>query len=310
MNNRRTFILIATLAMNLRRLMQLALMVGGLLITSAGLEIKAAMPGMAGDIQRSFSNTQFGRVHHWSIGQGSTLLMLHQSGQTSTEFLAIAPLLADSFRVVAIDLPNHGQSDTSDHELTVDEYADAVVDVLDNMGITQAHMLGQHGGASVVINLGIRYADRVGKVILSGAGRDEDVDEEKLQEMLNTPMTRDLPIDVDGDFLQKTWSVYRKMSASNTPPEVTFQPFLSSLTLRQRRYDLHYAVYRYSPNLDEFNKETLLLKAEEDIYAGDVAALQRRIPGSILRNIPNCGSWQFFEQPELHAEIIQEFLSQ
>ncbi|MDP7666192.1 MAG: alpha/beta hydrolase [Candidatus Poseidoniia archaeon] len=294
--------------MNRRQLLFSALLISTSLIGSFDLGVNAAMPGMAGDIQRSYSNTRFGRVHHWSIGQGSTLLMLHQSGQASTEFLAIAPLLADSFTVVGIDLPNHGQSDTSDHELTVDEYADAVIDVLDNMGITQAHMLGQHGGAVVVINLGIRYPERVGKVILSGAGHDENVSEEELQKKLNTPMTRDLPIDVDGDFLQKTWSVYRKMSASNTPPEVTFQPFLSSLTLRQRRYDLHYAVYRYSPNLDEFNKETLLLKAEEDIYAGDVAALQRRIPGSIVRKIPDCGAWQFFEQPELHKQIIEEFL--
>ena len=272
-----------------------------------GLGVNATMPGMAGDIQRSYANTEFGRVHYWEIGQGSVLLMFHQSGQTSTEFLAVAPLLADTYKVVAIDLPNHGQSDTSDHELTIDEYADAVIDVMDSMGINQAHMLGQHGGAAVAINLGLRYSERVEKVILSGAGRDEEITEEKLEELLNTPMTRDLPIDLEGEFLQKTWSVYRKMSASNTPPEVTFQPFLSSLSLRQRRYDLHYAVYRYSPNLNEFNKETLLLEAEEDIYAGDVVGLQQRITGSILQKVPNCGSWQFFEQPELHAQIIREF---
>ena len=273
-----------------------------------GLGVNATMPGMAGDIQRSYANTEFGRVHYWEIGQGSVLFMFHQSGQTSTEFLAVAPLLADTYKVVAIDLPNHGQSDTSDHELTIDEYADAVIDVMDSMGINQAHMLGQHGGAAVVINLGLRYSERVEKVILSGAGRDEEITEEKLEELLNTPMTRDLPIDLEGEFLQKTWSVYRKMSASNTPPEVTFQPFLSSLSLRQRRYDLHYAVYRYSPNLNEFNKETLLLEAEEDIYAGDVKGLQQRIKGSIYKTVPNCGSWQFFEQPELHAQIIREFL--
>ena len=273
-----------------------------------GSGVNAAMPGMTGDIQRSYTNTEFGRVHYWEIGQGPVLVMFHQSGQTSTEFLGVAPFLADTYRVVAMDLPNHGQSDTSDHELTMDEYADAVIDVLDSMGINQAHMLGQHGGAAVVINLGLRYSERVGKVILSGAGRDENMTEEKLEELLNTPMTRDLPIDLEGEFLQKTWSVYRKMSASNTPPEVTFQPFLSSLSLRQRRYDLHYAVYRYSPNLNEFNKETLLLEAEEDIYAGDVKGLQQRIKGSIYKTVPNCGSWQFFEQPELHAQIIRDFL--
>ena len=269
----------------------------------------ADMTGMAGDIKRSYVDTEYGRVHYWEIGEGPALILFHQSGQTSSEYLAIAPLLADDYRVIAIDLPNHGQSDTSDHELTMDEYADSVIDVMDNIGVDRAHMLGQHGGAYVAINLGIRYPDRVGKTVLSGAGRDGEMTQEKIDELINTPMTRDLPIDMDGEFLQKTWDVYRKMSASNTPPEVTFQPFLNSLSLRQRRYDLHYAVYRYSPDLNQFNKEALLLEAEEDIYAGDVMSLHQNIQGSIYKKVPNSGSWQFFEEPELNASIIRDFIN-
>ena len=269
----------------------------------------ADMTGMGGDIQRSYADTEHGRVHYWEIGEGPALILFHQSGQTSSEYLAIGPLLADDYRVIAIDLPNHGQSDTSDHELTMDEYADSVIDVMDNIGVDRAHMLGQHGGAYVAINLGIRYPDRVGKTVLSGAGRDGEMTQEKIDELINTPMTRDLPIDMDGEFLQKTWDVYRKMSASNTPPEVTFQPFLNSLSLRQRRYDLHYAVYRYSPDLNQFNKEALLLEAEEDIYAGDVMSLHQNIQGSIYKKVPNSGSWQFFEEPELNASIIRDFIN-
>ena len=268
----------------------------------------ADMTGMGGDIQRSYADTEHGRVHYWEIGEGPALILFHQSGQTSSEYLAMGPLLADDYRVIAIDLPNHGQSDTSDHELTMDEYADSVIDVMDNIGVDRAHMLGQHGGAYVAINLGIRYPDRVGKTVLSGAGRDGEMTQEKIDELINTPMTRDLPIDMDGEFLQKTWDVYRKMSAKNTSPEVTFQPFLSSLSLRQRRYDLHYAVYRYSPDLNQFNKEALLLEAEEDIYAGDVMSLHQNIPGSLYKKVANSGSWQFFEEPELNANIIRDFL--
>ena len=52
-----------------------------------------------------------------------------------------------------------------------------------------------------------------------------------------------------------------------------------------------------------------LLEAEEDIYAGDVAALQKRIKGSIIKKVPNSGSWQFYEEPELNAQIIIDFLN-
>ena len=55
-------------------------------------------------------------------------------------------------------------------------------------------------------------------------------------------------------------------------------------------------------------KETLLLEGEEDIYAGDVAGLQKRIKKSIIVKLPGVGSWQFYENPELHDDVITEFL--
>ena len=269
----------------------------------------ADMPGMSGEIRRDYSDTQFGRVHYWTIGEGPALVLIHQSGQTSAEYLSLAPYLADTFKIIGIDLPNHGQSDTSKYELNVDEYADSIIDVIDDINIRKIHALGQHGGALVAINLGLRYPERTDKLILSGAGREENLSEEQIQKLIDQPMTRDLPVDIDGEFLNKTWSVYRKMSATNTTPEMTFRPFLTSLINRQRKYDMHYAIYRYQPKLDELKKETLLLEAVEDIYAGDVAALKRSIKGSIIKKVPNSGSWQFYEEPEINAEIISEFLN-
>ena len=272
------------------------------------LDAFAEMPGMSGEIRREYSDTSFGRVHLWTMGDGPALLLIHQSGQTSDEYLSLAPVLADSFKVIGIDLPNHGQSDSSKYELNADEFGDVVIEVLDNIGVEKIHILGQHGGASIGINLGIRYPDRVGKLILSGAGREENQTQEQIQEMIDRPMTRDLPIDMDGEFLDKTWNVYRKMSASTTTPDVTFRPFLTSLINRQRKFDMHYAIFRYQPNLDDLKKETLLLEGEEDMYAGDVAGLQKRIKKSIIVKLPGVGSWQFYENPELHDDVITEFL--
>ena len=271
--------------------------------------VTAEMPGMSGEIRRDYSDTQFGRVHYWTIGEGPALLLVHQSGQTSAEYLSLAPFLADTYKVIGIDLPHHGQSDTSEYELNVDEYTDSVIDVLNHIEVDKVHVLGQHGGATVAINMGLRYPERTDKLILSGAGREENLTEEQIQKLIDQPMTRDLPVDIDGAFLKKTWSVYRKMSASKTTPEMTFRPFLTSLINRQRKYDMHYAIYRYQPNLDELKKETLLLEAEEDIYAGDVVALQKNIEGSIIKKVPASGSWQFYEEPEINAEIITNFLN-
>ena len=167
------------------------------------MNLLAEMPGMSGEIRRDYTDTSFGRVHFWTIGSGPALLLLHQSGQTSAEYLTLGPVLADSFMVIGIDLPNHGQSDSSKHEMNADEYADSILQVMDNIGVDDFHFLGQHGGAAIGINLGIRHPERIGKLILSGAGREENLTEEQIQELIDRPMTRDLPVDADGEFLDK-----------------------------------------------------------------------------------------------------------
>ncbi len=87
--------------------------------------VNAAPRGIDPQLQRAYLSTQsFGQLHYWSVGDGPVVIMLHQSAQSAAEFAAIGPLLAKDFRVLAIDLPGHGQSDTPPHELTMDDYGD------------------------------------------------------------------------------------------------------------------------------------------------------------------------------------------
>ena len=141
--------------------------------------------------------------------------------------------------------------------------------------------------------------------------RCETIIEEEIREAGQTLIGwRDLPVDPDGDFLQKTWAIYRRMSAPDTPPELTFEPFIVSLQNRIRAYDMHYAIYRYDwPALiGDLDKEILLIEGADDGFAGDVMALHKRLPGSQYAKVPG-GSWQFYEKPAEHAEVIAEFLS-
>ncbi|GIS40509.1 MAG: hypothetical protein Ct9H90mP13_03550 [Pseudomonadota bacterium] len=85
----------------------------------------------------------------------SCFLFLHPSGPKFSRIFDIGAVLADSFKVIGIDLPNPGQSDSSKHEMNADEYAGSILQVMDNIGVDDFHFLGQHGGAAIGINLGI-----------------------------------------------------------------------------------------------------------------------------------------------------------
>ena len=220
----------------------------------------------------------------------------------------MAPLLADTFQVVGIDLPGHGRSEDPDHELELEDLTEAVVAVLDDLGADRTHMLGHHGGVSVCIDLANRHPDRVEKVILSGGGTRSA---EQLSALKAQPMTRDLPMDADGDFLTQTWKVYRKMSAQKTPPEITILPFNVGLQARLRPYDIHQALYRWDGETarKNFTKEALLIRGLEDIYSGDVAARHAQMDNSTYVEIADGGAWLFYEQPEVCAEVIRDFFS-
>ncbi len=257
--------------------------------------------------QRGFVTTRFGQVHYWTWGEGPVLLMLHQSAQSSDEYLRIAPHLVDRFRILAIDQPGHGPSDDPDHELSVEEHTDAIIDVLDELGVYRCDALGHHGGAYLALSFASSCPERVGKAVFSGLGI---LPQSTIDTLLNQPMSRDLPLDEAGEFLQRTWEIYRRMTAAGVPPEITALPFIVSLNARSRPYDMHFAILRWdaSDALERLAQPTLLIRGAEDLYSGDVQAVHAMMPNSRFETVAGGGAWLMYEQPEACAALIREFL--
>ena len=81
---------------------------------------------------RAYASTRFGQLHYWTTGEGPLLVLIHQCCHSAEEFAYAAPFLAPHFKVLAIDLPGHGESDDPDHELEVQEFGEAILAVLDH----------------------------------------------------------------------------------------------------------------------------------------------------------------------------------
>lgn len=103
--------------------------------------------------------------------------------------------------------------------MNVDEYFEAVAAVLDAVDVRLTHVLGHHGGCMLGVNIATNDPDRVSKLVPSGSGISDPTIAERL---LNNPMTRDLPMDAEGEYLTQTWAVYQSMSAPETFLETTF----------------------------------------------------------------------------------------
>jgi len=259
--------------------------------------------------KKAYCTTAFGDVHYWHAGTGPVLLMLHQASQSSAEFAAIAPMLADHFTILALDYPGHGQSDDPDRELLVPDFSAAVVAVLDELAIDRAHVCGHHSGGFLAIDLAVNHKDRIEKVIMSGIGIRT---EENVRAVLERPMTRNLPIDTDGEFLARSWDVYRQLSSPGVPAETTFNWFIVGLEARRRPFDAHFAVLRWDrdPVLQQLRKRTLLICGEFDPFAEAPERLLDVIPDSRLVHIAGGGAFLFYEKPAECAQEILEFLEE
>ena len=51
-----------------------------------------------------------GWVHYAEEGKGSPLILLHANPGDGKDFEAIIPVLAQQYRVIALDLPGYGES--------------------------------------------------------------------------------------------------------------------------------------------------------------------------------------------------------
>ena len=117
-------------------------------------------------LRDGFASTRHGRIHYLEAGTGSPLLLLHSNGCSAHEYIASMPGLAAEHRCIAWDMPGHGDSERSPRHLRVIDYADAVIALMDALGIARAHVCGASIGGMVCIALGARAPERLLSTII------------------------------------------------------------------------------------------------------------------------------------------------
>jgi pimeloyl-ACP methyl ester carboxylesterase len=104
-------------------------------------------------------------------GAGPPLVLVHGLGGSSANWAEIAPALARSRRVLALDLPGHGGSAPLPAAPTLAPFAGAVAAVLAAEEAAPAPVVGHSLGGIVALRLALRHPDAVsGVVVASGAG--------------------------------------------------------------------------------------------------------------------------------------------
>ncbi len=94
------------------------------------------------------------RWHVQRMGNGSPILLVHGTGASTHTWRDVMPLLAESYDVLAVDLPGHGFSGRLPGDsMALAAIADGLGELLDRIGVCPTFAVGHSAGAAVLIEM-------------------------------------------------------------------------------------------------------------------------------------------------------------
>jgi pimeloyl-ACP methyl ester carboxylesterase len=126
------------------------------------------LAGTAGDgLRLREIPTSAGPLSVAEAGSGPLLLAIHGLGGSKASFLPTIGALADSYRVVAVDLPGFGDSAKPVRApYDAPYFAGVMGEVLDSLGAGSAHLVGNSMGGRIGIEMALTMPSRVDRLVL------------------------------------------------------------------------------------------------------------------------------------------------
>jgi pimeloyl-ACP methyl ester carboxylesterase len=276
------------------------------------------------DCEVNYLDLHGDRVAYREAGTGDALLLIHGMAGSSATWRGVLPLLSKRYRVVAPDLLGHGESAKPRGDYSLGAFAAWLRDLLDELGINRATVVGQSLGGGVAMQFTYQhrqYCDRLVLISSGGLGPDLSV-LLRLASMpgaeLVLPVIAPRPLVRIGNRLGswltsagmhspqagEMWNAYSSMSDGQTR-----QAFLR--TLRSVVDHRGQAVSATNKLHLSSGLPTLLIWGDQDriIPVSHGYATHAAVPGSRLEVLPGVGHFPHVESPTAVVQILDDFIA-
>lgn len=239
-----------------------------------------------------------------------TAVFLHGFLGSGAEFDAIVAQLPNS--CLTIDLPGHGKTQFS-NEYTMENTADAIVKLLNELEIDQANLVGYSMGGRLGLYLALSYPERFPKAVIESGSPGLKTDQERTERMKRD---RTLAIQIETGFDQFLINWYNQPLFQSIKAHPKFEQML-----KERSHNHPVEVARslremgtgMQPSLWEklkSHRNPLLLMVGE--YDRKFVALNQEMTSlcetAELSIVPDAGHNIHFEKPEEFVDLIKTFL--
>ena len=235
---------------------------------------------------------------------GVPLVLLHGGGSTiEVTYGRILPYLAQQRRVIALDEQNHGRSG---HRTAAERFSDSAQDVADllrQLGVKQADVMGFSNGASVAMQLALLHRGLVRKLIFAGSMTKKSGAPPQFWEQMAKGTFADMPQPLKDAFL------------AVNPDPAQLRDMYEKDAERMRNF-----VETSDDEVRTLTLPTLVISGDRDVPTPEHALeLTRLLPNARLAILPGThGAFlgeelnqnRVSREPELSAQLVDNFLEE
>lgn len=250
-------------------------------------------------------------LYHRQAGQGAPLILLHGLFGSLENLSGLARILAHDHTVYSIDLPDHGRSPHTDHS-NLAVMVEGVLQWMDTQDLPSAIVVGHSLGGKIAMELALRQADRVAKLVVLDVGPSayENRHGAVFEALFSVPL----------DTIQSRGEA--DVALQNRVADAAVRGFLLKNLVRDGER------FRWRLNLEGLHRgyNQLIVENSEGQFAGpslfvrggksdyiqprSEPELRRHFPEAILETVEQAGHWLHAEQPEAVGRIIASFLQE
>jgi pimeloyl-ACP methyl ester carboxylesterase len=227
------------------------------------------------------------RIRYATAGTGKPLLLLHGWGTSLGTFAAMTEDLKRQFRITAFDFPGHGGSDMPPVTWTVDAFVGLTLDVMAELSIERASVLGHSFGGRVAIKLAAAHPEAVDRLVLvdSAGVPPPQTAARKFKRLASRFANTVARLGRPGR------AVRRKIVARIASPDYRNAGPLRDTFLAIVKEDLR-------PVMPRIKAPTLLVwgESDEDTTLADAHTMEKLIPGARLLVLKNAGHFSYLDQ--------------
>lgn len=260
-------------------------------------------------------------THYVVAGEGPPVLLIHGLGASVVTWRDNIGPLSKAFRVHAVDLPGHGDSDKPDIDYAVDTMVRFVVRFLESLNLVSTAIIGNSIGGALGLITALRHPELISRLILvdsAGLGREVSaylrlVSIPGLGALLESSRvggTRFMLSKVFNDQTFVTQELLDELYRSRQMPgakEAVVRVIRRTVNLRGIRKE-----YVYLDDLPRLNMPLMLVWGAQDLIlpVSHAYRASEAAPHARLKVFDRCGHWPHMERASEFNSLALDFLSE